>query len=384
MRRFIVNAKYSLSNWKNKKMQNLFLLVQVVASLILLCFLITNYFQCKDVINKINYYMREGNIYSPHDLGDFWEIDEWGIMSSGKDVINAVDKIDRKKILVSNELAFNDVEGNMLNTLQVNEDFFDLYDIKIDEEIESTNQIFTVKYGDVFKQQVIPVYLGSDYKKLYNLDDVIECSSVKFKVAGFLKKRQTLVLPMQQKESISTNDIILIPFYLNVSDVSNVMSYVKGLQLVANDKSELKDFIVELNDSKIGDYYLKNYSSQLEVVKNDYMELFVLYGSMGIILTIFSIISIIGMIIQIMEDKEFEYGVSMMCGATKSDIFVRLVLNETLIFVVGMIIIYGIYGMTLASNLMLVFSLVCVGIMCILSFKAINPNRIVGKIKSKE
>ncbi len=384
MRRFIVNAKYSLSNWKNKKMQNLFLLIQVVASLILLCFLITNYFQCKDVMKKINYYMREGNIYSPHNLGNFEVEDTWDFMSNGEGVISAVDKIDGKKILVSNELGFSDKTGNMLNTLQVNEEFFEMYDIKIDEEKESTNQIFKVKHGDIFKQQVVSVYLGSEYKKTYKLEDVLECDSIKFKVAGFLKKGQTLVLPMQQKESISTDDIIIIPFYVDASDATSVASYVKGLQLVADDKSDLEDFVIELNDSEIGDFYLKNYSNQLKVVKNDYMELFVLYGSMGIILTIFSVISIVGMIIQVMEDNEFEYGVSMMCGATKSDIFVRLVLNEILIFVVGMIIIYAIYGMTLASNLMLLFSVVCVGILCILSFKAINPNRIVEKIKSKE
>ena len=91
-----------------------------------------------------------------------------------------------------------------------------------------------------------------------------------------------------------------------------------------------------------------------------------------------------GMIISISEEKEYEYGISMMCGATKNDIFVRLVLHEVIVFVVGMLIVYSIFGITIASNVVALFSLVCIIIICIFSYNITDVNKIIDAIKNKD
>lgn len=387
MQRFMTNAKYSFGTWRTKPIQSMFLLLQIISSLIIICFLLTNFFRYGDVIEKINCYMNGENIYTLSDLGTYWQKDETNsdkTLQKYKTIIYSIQESKVKTAFVSTEFLFTDDNDNALNSIQVNENFFDVYDIKVERSIESIEDVFRIRNGNISEQELVSVYLGSDYEKLFDLGDIIKCTSVNLKISGFLGKNQTIVLPMQEKENISTNDMVIIPYYLDENDEDCLQAYIGGLQFIADSKEEMAGIIKVVNEQKINDYYLKNYHDQLKVVKKDYKELFTLFGSMGMIMTIFSGVSIMGMIISISEEKEYEYGISMMCGATKNDIFVRLVLHEVIVFVVGMLIVYSIFGITIASNVVALFSLVCIIIICIFSYNITDVNKIIDAIKNKD
>lgn len=386
MKKIMLNVKYSFTNWKIKPFESLFLLLQIVASLIIICYLLTNYYRYGDVLEKINFYMGEKNIYTFSDLGTDWcgDSSSENLLQKYKTVLSSVEKSDVTTVLASTEILFTDRNNNELNSIQINDKFFEVYNIKIEKSLETIEKVFAIKEGDINKQKVVSVYLGSDYKEMYALGDIMKCFGVDFKVVGFLDKDQTIVLPMQEKENISTNDMVLIPYYIDENDIECMQIYVEGLQFIVENKNAIAPIIKTINELRIKDYYLKNYQAQLKVVKSDYKELFTLFGGMGIIISLFSVVSILGMIISIVEDREYEFGVSLMCGATKNDIFVRLVLHEVFIFVVGVAIVYCIYGFTRASNCVLIISMICIMLICIFSYKKINVKKINDSIKSKD
>lgn len=386
MRRIKENIIYGLKSIKKRKTQSLFLLVQISCSILLMCYVLTNYYDSRNVVNSINKYMGRENIYSFYNLDTYnlaEEEDEKTVLEKYRKVFSKIKESDVEKILVSNTESFGGEEDEgEFNTLQISPNFFKKYEIKISKKIESTEKVFKLRQGEIYNQKKVPVYIGSELGGKYGLNEIIKIdSNLSFKVVGLLKEKQSISLPMQGKESTSVDDMILIPFYLDLKE--NFIQYLESLQFIANEKAELKEIIDILNKEKIADYYFKNYKDQLVYIQNDYINLYVVFLSIGVVFAAFSIISIIGMIMQIIKDSEYEYGVSMMCGARRVDIFIRLVTQIIFVFVVGTFLLYGFFGITKASNSILCGVLLMISLVLIYGWNKINIGEIINKIKKE-
>lgn len=385
MRRTKENIKYGLKSLNKRKILSIFLIMQITASVFIMCFVLTNYYDSKNVLQHINKYMNGKNIYTLYNIDTYNLVEEKGEKIAAKKYKKVYSDLRKEKverILVSNAESIGDENGKELNTFKISPNFFEKYDIKIADFNRRIDKTFKLRHGNMYKVDEVPVYAGNFWRKKYGLNKMIKTDiGVNFKIVGFLESGQRITLPMQRKESTSIDDAILIPYYLDFED--NFMEYLESLQFIAKDKKEIQGVINALNQEKIVDYYFKNYKDQLRPIREDYINLYALHLSLGVILAVFSIISIIGMIIQVIEDSEYEYGVSMMCGARKSDIFVRLLTQIICMFILGIIVLYTCFGVTKASNNIMIGVSVLFGIVTIYSLKKINTGEIIKKIKSE-
>ncbi len=387
MKRLKENIIYGLRALKKRKTQSLFLLIQISCSILLMCYVLANYYDSKKVINHIDNYMGGKNIYTIRNLDTYdlaEEEDEKTVLEKYREVFSKIEKSHIEKILVSNTESFGGAEDEgELNTLKISPNFFEKYEIKISEKNESIDKTFKLRQGEIYNQKRVPVYIGSELGGKYGLNEIIKIdSNLSFKVVGVLKEKQSISLPMQEKESTSVDDMILIPFYLDLKE--NFVDYLEALQFVANDKEELREVADVLNEEKIIDFYFKNYNEQLQYIKKDYTNLYAIYLSIGVIISTFSIISIIGMIIQIIQDSEYEYGVSMMCGARRGDIFVRLATQIIFVFALGIVLLYLCFGVTKSSNSTISAVVSIIALVLIYGWRKIKVGEIISKIKKSE
>ena len=386
MKRLKENIIYGLRALKKRKTQSLFLLIQISCSILLMCYVLANYYDSKNVLNHIDAYMDGKNIYTIRNL-DTYDLrekkDEKIILDKYKKVYSKIIHSKVDKIIVDNTVAIGDESGCELNTLQVSPNFLKKYNIKISKKVKSIEDTFKMRHGTIYNRKEVPVYIGPELGKKYKINEIINTDvDVSFKVVGLLESGQSISLPMQEKESTSVDDMILIPFYLDLKE--NFVDYLEALQFVANDKEELREVADVLNEEKIIDFYFKNYNEQLQYIKKDYTNLYAIFLSIGIIISTFSIISIIGMIIQIIQDSEYEYGVSMMCGARRGDIFVRLATQIIFVFALGIVLLYLCFGVTKSSNSTISAVVSIIALVLIYGWRKIKVGEIISKIKKSE
>ena len=382
MTRLLINVKYSLYTWKNHFFKSSFLLIQTVVGMFIISYVFTSFFQYLDVVKRINGYIANGNIYKIEEYDYEVELSDDDLIEYSK-IFNEIKKNKVKKMIMSNTNSFANGEEE-LPTLQVDDNFFDTYNVLLGMHSKSPKELFFLHSGDVYEQDIIPVYMGYKYKKKYHLGEKVNLGDIKVRIEGFLKPNQSMVLPMQGPENISVDDYIFLPYYVDEKDVDDVKALIENFFFVTDDKKNLDSITDAFHKAKNNTYFYKNYKVQFEAVKRDYNEMLLQDGIVGAILIVFSIMSILGMVFNIVEENEYAYGVSMICGASKKDIYVRVLFHELLIFILAFLLSFFVFGTTKAILLVFVLVSILVVILCIYAFKIINVESIIKKIKGKE
>ncbi len=132
------------------------------------------------------------------------------------------------------------------------------------------------------------------------------------------------------------------------------------------------------------DSYFVSYRSQLQIVQNDILESMILFGGFGSVLFVFSILGICGMIIQLIRDYQYEYGVNLLCGAEIKDIFIRLVFQVSLLIVTGICMAFLMAGNSPAFWSVFLMAVACLLMLYFYSWKKLNRENVIVCLRSME
>lgn len=202
----------------------------------------------------------------------------------------------------------------------------------------------TLKKED-FDRDDIPVVLGGDYKDIYKTGDEFDYFDYhsmrmrKLKVVGILNKYQY----MFDGFGIDTlDDRVICPLQDIKTDGNchmKVQTWLSSTYVITSNKDKTADEIRSISDN-LGLYSFNLVSMQHEkqylikfTVKN--LKAAILLNT---VILLFLAVGIITVQLNSIKDKRVEYGIHLLCGASKKDIILRNIYSVAMYLGIGMLI----------------------------------------------
>lgn len=385
---FRTNIKLSFEQWKFRKLQFIFLAVQIIFSFLLVCFIFQQFFSNRQLMSQMQKYMGKGDIYVLWNNNEpEWEqeLEKDKYNRKFRELINKV-RTANVDILVLNNEYETSIKEKSTNLLYITPDFFDRYGITGDFSDREIHKLFCTRFVEnIETEKVPPAIAGADFRHEYKKGDVVQGDSgERYRIVGFLKKGSYYAVPTQSRNLESMDHVLLMPVTVDLSDNASIMEYLRYSQFAVKDRSELLG-IEDMNRKlHLMDSYFVSYSSQLQIVQNDILESIILFGGFGSILLIFSMLGISGMIIQLIYDYQYEYGVNLLCGAEIKDIFIRLVFQVSLLIVAGVCMVFLMAGNSPAFWSVFLMAVVCLLLLYFYSWNKLNRENVIVCLRSME
>lgn len=385
---FRTNIKLSFEQWKFRKLQFIFLTVQIIFSFLLVCFIFQQFFSNRQLMSQMQKYMGKGDIYVLWNNNEpEWEqeLEKDKYNRKFRELINKV-RTTNVDILVLNNEYETSIKEKSTNLLYITPDFFDRYGITGDFSDREIHKLFCTQFVEnVETEKILPAIAGADFRHEYKKGDVIQGDSEEqYRIVGFLKKGSYYAVPTQSRNLESMDHALLMPVRVDLSDNVSIMEYLRYSQFAVKDRSELLGIEDMNRELHLMDSYFVSYRSQLQIVQNDILESMILFGGFGSVLFVFSILGICGMIIQLIHDYQYEYGVNLLCGAEIKDIFIRLVFQVSLFIVTGICIAFLMAGNSPAFWSVFLMAVACLLMLYFYSWKKLNRENVIVCLRSME
>ena len=222
-----------------------------------------------------------------------------------------------------------------INSLSVNKNALNAFNV----ELESGRYFEESEYSEL-EEDILPVVLGYNYKKIFKVGDTIEYVFVndirKAKVVGILKEDETIPTDYTNiymgrsvnAKNYDLNGIMLIPYGENIPmnrlDISNVFWY-NFVILDSKLEDTKKDDILNEIEEKIEDtieikYNRKSYDKEITAELDKYKELKESYSLTAVVAIVFSAITMIVSMLNSIKKRKREFGIYISSGATMKDI----------------------------------------------------------------
>ena len=385
---FRTNIKLSFEQWKFRKLQFIFLAVQIIFSFLLVCFIFQQFFSNGQLMSQMQKYMGTGDIYVLWNNNEpEWEqeLEKDKYNRKFRKLINKARTANADILVLNNEYETS-IKEKSTNLLYVTPDFFDRYGITGDFSDREIHELFCTRFVEnIETEKLLPAIAGADFQHEYKKGDIIqEDSGEQYRIVGFLKKGSYYAVPTQSRNLENMDHTLLVPVTVDLSDNVSIMEYLRYSQFTVKDRSELLGIEDMNRELHLMDSYFVSYSSQLQIVQNDILESIILFGGFGSILFIFSMLGISGMIIQLIHDYQYEYGVNLLCGAEIKDIFIRLVFQVSLLIVTGVCMAFFMAGNRPAFWSVFLMAVVCLLMLYFYSWKKLNRETVIISLRSME
>lgn len=297
------------------------------------------------------------------------------------------------------EYSIFDMDGEnwyRTKSLQVSESFFNHFKIKTAFGRKFMEEDYLYQ-----KEKKIPVIIGNEYKKYFQIGDSIHCNylsdDITLEIVGILDSEQFfydenekefkscdryIILPSMSSETVQYSDKIRLLLQLNGTIVSD-LGYPKIKEIYEEliKESHIEEYKMYLEDPELAKETInlfEEYSSMTKEVSKQFKIIIT-------ILIIFVIISISNVLCGWMNDKKREYGIYLLCGAKNIQIMgYILFLNFFILFTgtAGSLLFLNIYKYPQSSMIlvMLMSSLICFLIMINLyiNFTKMDISEVIG------
>lgn len=202
---FRTNIKLSFEQWKFRKLQFIFLTVQIIFSFLLVCFIFQQFFSNRQLMSQMQKYMGKGDIYVLWNNNEpEWEqeLEKDKYNRKFRELINKV-RTTNVDILVLNNEYETSIKEKSTNLLYITPDFFDRYGITGDFSDREIHKLFCTQFVEnVETEKILPAIAGADFRHEYKKGDVIQGDSgEQYRIVGFFKKRILLCSSNPVKKS---------------------------------------------------------------------------------------------------------------------------------------------------------------------------------------
>lgn len=186
---FRTNIKLSFEQWKFRKLQFIFLSVQIICSFLLVCFIFQQFFSNRQLMSQMQKYMGKGDIYVLWNNNEpEWEqeLEKDKYNRKFRELINKV-RTTNVDILVLNNEYETSIKEKSTNLLYITPDFFDRYGITGDFSDREIHELFCTRFVEnIETEKVPPAIAGADFRHEYKKGDVVqEDSGEQYRIVGF-------------------------------------------------------------------------------------------------------------------------------------------------------------------------------------------------------
>lgn len=351
-------------------MRNFILFVQIAATLVLFSFVVSIALNVNSYRDKLNKIIEGEEIYFSRDMTDQSRFDEMIVNPESSERMRGLylfmkqnpsfatytaeaqhlmwltdDSLD-SSLAVQAEGA---VKG--YNLLKIDGKFLDIYRLKCAE-----GSLFA-KEDFITGEEVTPLLLGSDLRRFYQLNDVInDDKGARYRVTGFLEKSSFFLQPGKSGEIYSLDNWFIIPVRPDLD--GDYDSAIMSTNIITDDPSHLQE--IQQKSSELGLYTLefRSFSEQMLRIEEDYRLQIKIIGLMLSMVLIFSIIGLISNLVQFINTHTKEFAIHLLCGGQVASIIQRILIHIFLLITVADVIVLAIHRIGLASLLTIAFSLV--------------------------
>lgn len=367
--------KYAWEDILDNKSKHFILFVQIAIALILFSFTMSVIFSLKDYESKLNDIMNVGEI--------FFLVDHTDESKFSENILNAEDgekRLFELYTFISENPDFNTYTGSTqfsiwvddigvdssfiqerhgdsvaYNCIKVDQKLIDVFNLQCIE-----GQLFS---ADDFKDtgDVIPIVLGYDFRKWYNLGDIITDSSgsdQSFQVIGFLDKSSFFINPLRGDEVFWLDNFFVIPLQPDTFNSTELYDdAIMSTFFIVDDSVELRGLQEKSNQLDLYTFEFRSFSEQMQRISYDNALVIKSIGLMMIITLLFSLIGIISNLIQFINTHMKEFAIHMLCGGQMKLIIARILWQVLILIFMADIIVLVIHKWSIVTLLTVLFSL---------------------------
>lgn len=365
--------RYALEDIWDRRFNHFILFVQIFAALVLVSFIFLISLNVNSFKSKLNEIMMEQNedIYINRDIDNIEKIDEINL---------AQDSIERQGELyrfLKENSSFKTYTADMQSSMWLSDSILDnsfalnprnmpnaYFLLKIDEEFQSVFKLKCIK-GRLFSQDnfkhtgsEIPLILGYDFQKYYDLDDIIcDDDDQLYRVVGFLEKSSFYLNPSRGSLIYLLDKAFVIPLQPDRFEAWDYCSAINSTFIITDDSENLHD--IQEKSNKLGLYTFESisFTDQLQyLLEANRFEVL----TIGFIMTttlIFSIIGFISNLIQFINIHMKEFAIHLLCGGRVISIIQRILIQIFFIILLSDIIVIAIHRFSMTTFLTITCSL---------------------------
>ena len=213
-------------------------------------------------------------------------------------------------------ISFKDTGKKYFQITYVTEHFLDYYHIKT-----KNGKVFSQKDYEDISSNLIPVLVGADYGEYIKKGQILDG---KYKVIGVLEEGASYLDTELNSDVVSIDDQIVIPMIYQAKEWGGC--YVNHLTFSINDNAVIEKITKKIRQYGFKDYEIHGMRKQIDDLKADFWTEVSFIMIMNGILSVFCIISIVSMLVHLIEERKTEYGIRMICGASRKDICINIML----------------------------------------------------------
>ena len=209
-------------------------------------------------------------------------------------------------------------EQEELSRIQVSENFFDIYGI----QWEGDREAFVKE-----KTDAIPIVVGADLKKLYQLHDILyDQQTQEYEIVGFMDKDSFYVAPGKTREKICLDQAVIQYNRVDKEDIFSLWGYYDSTCFLTDDIQFLEEETEQLREQHLLELSVNNYTRQMDAIRVDMQDQIVLMGGIMLIILAFCFVALTANIFHFIREHKREFAIHQMCGARRKTICIRILI----------------------------------------------------------
>jgi hypothetical protein len=349
-------------------------LIQISLAVLVLFYVVHLSFVSFDTINKMNVFTSMGEVYQIRPIAEAGQIDsvinDKQKMENFKMLLDQVEQIESAEMIeVSNSLGtyLKDTDipyrklGSayageiMINTVRVSPNFFGIF--KIGESLDTRELARTfASYGAGEKIPAITGYGFHDY--LQAGDTFFDSEEREYIVAGVLKKDESYVAPYESPKAYNLNNCFLVPSVTEQAEGIGAFAILINKYFITEDRSVMDGIIEKANAYGLMPLEYGSLSSQVEVSTKELRNEILTMLTIAALVFLFASIGMVAYFVRLIHSRIREFGIHMIVGARKREIYLRVALQMISICIIPQIAIAVIFGFSLDAAITFLISAV--------------------------
>jgi len=352
--------KYAFQDIWRYKLRNFNLFIQTLAVLLLISLLLFFSLSINSYKNKLNEIMQdqEEEIYISHDITSDRKFEE---------LTYAPDSIDRQSELykfMKENPSFKTYTADMqwpmyLPDANIDSSFTNPYDpgnpdyyflLKIDNEFQNVFKLRCVK-GRIFSDEdfkdagdEIPILLGYDFQKYYDVDDVItDYRNQRYKVIGFLEKSSFYINPLRGNQIYWLDEVFVEPLQPYRFEEQDYYSAIASTFIITSNPENLQAIQEKTNELRLHAFSFESFTEILEEELEIYQYIILVIGIITAVILFFAIAGFILNLIQFIKNHKEEFEKHLLSGGGIGSIVTRIVIQVLFVILLANIVVAVMY-----------------------------------------
>jgi len=324
---------------------------------------------------------QDGEIYLSIDISSSEKFDE---------ITNARDSIERQSELykfMKENPSFKTYTADDCFSMWLSDSNLDssftrgpLYDpndyslLKIDEEFQSVYKLKCAKgrlfYTDDFKDKgsEIPLLLGYDFQKYYNLDDKIyDDGGQCYRVVGFLEKSSFYINPLRGEEIYWLDKAFVIPLQPDKFEEWDYHSAITNTFIITDDTGNLQAIQEKSNELNLYTFEFRSFTEDLQMRLEGYHYSILIIGFIMAVILFFAVTGFILNLVQFIKTHTQEFENHLLSGGRITPIILRILIQVFIIIFLSDIIVAVIHKLLEIIAAPIFYRLIPVTLLTILS-----------------